>query len=143
MPLRLDHVVFWVADPLRSVAFYEEVVGLSGVRVAEFRAGEVPFPSVRISDETLIDLMAEKMASALNAVGARLSPLVAASAGHRVNHVCLAMSRAEYDALRARIEARGGAVFKMERSFGARGIAPEAFYFNDPDGNVLEARAYE
>jgi glyoxylase I family protein len=31
----------------------------------------------------------------------------------------------------------------MTQSFGARGFAPEAFYFADPDGNVLEARYYE
>jgi hypothetical protein len=30
----------------------------------------------------------------------------------------------------------------MEKSFGARGLAPETFYFPDPDGNVIEARYY-
>ena len=143
MTLRLDHVVLWVADPLRSVDFYVDVVGLAGERVAEFRDGKVPFPSVRISDDTLVDLMPQKMAAALNGMGRSLSPLLAESAGQRVHHVCLAMSRAEYEALRGRLAATGAATFKMERSFGARGIAPEAFYFHDPDGNVLEARYYE
>jgi catechol-2,3-dioxygenase len=32
---------------------------------------------------------------------------------------------------------------RMSRSFGAQGWAPEAFYFVDPDGNVIEARHYE
>jgi catechol-2,3-dioxygenase len=31
----------------------------------------------------------------------------------------------------------------MNRTYGARGWAPEAFYFADPDGNVIEARHYE
>ena len=30
----------------------------------------------------------------------------------------------------------------MEQSFGARGLATRAFYFRDPDGNVVEARYY-
>jgi hypothetical protein len=30
----------------------------------------------------------------------------------------------------------------MQQSFGARGLAPEAFYFKDPDNNVIEARYY-
>jgi len=32
---------------------------------------------------------------------------------------------------------------RMSHSYGAQGYAPEAFYFADPDGNVLEARYYE
>jgi len=66
-----------------------------------------------------------------------------ASAGHRVNHVCLAMSEADFTALRARLAANEVAVSTtMQQSFGARGLAPEAFYFRDPDGNVVEARYY-
>jgi hypothetical protein len=53
------------------------------------------------------------------------------------------MSRAEHDALRERIVAHGGTVVPMRDQFGARGVAPEAFYFHDPDGNVFEARHYE
>jgi catechol 2,3-dioxygenase-like lactoylglutathione lyase family enzyme len=143
MTLRLDHVVIWVADPLRSLEFFVDVVGLTGERVAEFRDGKVPFPSVRVSEDTLVDLMPQAMATALNGMGKSLSPLVAGSAGQRVHHVCLAMSRADYEALRARLAERGASTFKMERSFGARGVAPEAFYFHDPDGNVFEARYYE
>jgi extradiol dioxygenase family protein len=67
-----------------------------------------------------------------------------ASAGHRVNHVCLAMSEADFLALRGRLEANGVAISTtMEQSFGAQGLAPRAFYFRDLDGNVLEARYYQ
>jgi catechol 2,3-dioxygenase-like lactoylglutathione lyase family enzyme len=141
--MRLDHVVIWVTDPLRSVEFFENVVGLAGVRVEEFRAHTAPFPSVRISGDTILDLMPDAMAPRLNAMGAKLSPAVAASAGHRVHHVCLAMTRPEYEALRRRIEAHGGQPVSMQQQFGARGLAPEAFYFHDPDGNVFEARCYD
>lgn len=136
--MRVDHLVLWVADPLRSVEFYERVLGFEGVRVEEFRAGKVPFPSVRISDDTLLDLMALSFAPRLNAL-----PGGEGSAGNKLNHVCLAMTRAEYDALRGRLDAHGIAVpVQMKDSFGAQGHAPEAFYFADPDGNVLEARYY-
>lgn len=53
------------------------------------------------------------------------------------------MREPAYEALRARLDAAGIAVpVTMKDSFGARGHAPEAFYFADPDGNVLEARWY-
>jgi catechol 2,3-dioxygenase-like lactoylglutathione lyase family enzyme len=140
---RLDHVVVWVDDPLRSLEFFETVVGFKGVRVEEFRAGQAPFPSVRISDETIIDLMAKAIAPMVNAVAEKSDSAVANSAGHPLNHVCISMSEAEFEALKSRLEAHGITPGKfMEDSFGARGIAPRAFYFRDLDGNVFEARYY-
>ena len=68
----------------------------------------------------------------------------AGSAGHPVNHVCLALSRTEFDELERRLQAEGvDTSARLNRSYGARGRAPHAFYFADPDGNVLEARYYE
>jgi glyoxylase I family protein len=61
-----------------------------------------------------------------------------------VNHVCIAMSRDDVEALRKRLADSGVSVSTvMTNSFGARGLAPEAFYFRDPDNNVIEARFYE
>jgi catechol 2,3-dioxygenase-like lactoylglutathione lyase family enzyme len=140
MQATLDHVVFWSDDPLRSVEFYQRVVGLTPVRLEEFRAGSAPFPSVRISPSALIDVMA-KVAAPL--VDAMVGPAAEASAGHRVNHVCLALSAADFTALRGRLAANEVAISTiMQQSFGAQGLAPEAFYFRDPDGNVVEARYY-
>jgi len=139
MQVTLDHVVLWTDDPLRAVDFYDRVVGLTPVRLAEFRAGTAPFPSVRISASTIIDLMARVAAPVVDAMSG-----AAASAGHPVNHVCLAMSESEYTALRGRLDAHGIATSAvMEQSFGAQGLAPRAFYFRDLDGNVLEARYYQ
>jgi glyoxylase I family protein len=138
MEARLDHVVFWVEDPLRSVDFYERVVGLPGVRVEEFREGKAPFPSVRVSAESIIDLMAPGAASSADALAG-----VNGSAGHPVNHVCLAMSQGDFEELHARLEENEvSASPMMEKFFGARGFAPLSFYFSDPDGNVIEARYY-
>ena len=84
MDARIDHIVLWVEDPLRSVAFYEDVVGFAGVRVEEFRTGKTLFPSVRLSGDALLDLMPKRAAPMLNAF-----PGADGSAGNRVNHVCL------------------------------------------------------
>jgi catechol 2,3-dioxygenase-like lactoylglutathione lyase family enzyme len=138
MQATLDHVVLWTEDPVRAAEFYERVLGLAPVRLAEFRAGQAPFPSIRVSEHTIIDLMARAAAPVVDAMAGG-----EASAGHRVNHVCLAMSESEYRSLRSRLEANGVPTSNpMEQSFGARGLAPQAFYFRDPDGNVLEARYY-
>lgn len=78
----------------------------------------------------------------LNAVG-RKHGLEVEAAGHPIHHLCFAMSHAEFDALRERLQTQGvDTSFGLNNSFGARGHAPHTFYFADPDGNVLEARYY-
>jgi glyoxylase I family protein len=136
---RLDHVVLWTADPQASVDFYTRVLGLSPLRLEEFNAGEAPFPSVRVSEDSIIDLI-----PAANAGGTNSMTKVIGSAGHPVNHVCIAMSKAEYDELDRRLQAEGiDTSARLTHSYGARGWAPQTFYFPDPDGNVVEARYYE
>ncbi|MFI6036882.1 VOC family protein [Streptomyces sp. NPDC051315] len=136
---RLDHVVLWVRDPLAAAHFYENTVGLEAVRVAEFAAGEVPFPSVRVNDEALLDLMPLSTAEHMTVL-----PGAADSAGHPVNHICLALPQTAFDALIARLGDRSVPVSDVSHgSFGARGKATRSFYFRDPDGNVIEARHYD
>ncbi len=137
--MRLDHIVLWTKDPKAAMDFYSRVVGLTPVRFSEFEAGEAPFPSVRVCDDSIIDLMPRDMAARLGSFAK-----VDGSAGNPVNHVCLTMSKSEYDELDRRLQAAGvdtGA--RLTRSYGARGWARQAYYFADPDGNVLEARHYE
>lgn len=136
---RLDHVVLWVDDPLVSADFYEKAVGMEPLRITDFAAGAVPFPSVRLNDETILDLMPLTMAERMTMV-----PGAARSAGHPVNHVCLALPGDGFEALRARLEERSVPVSEISYdSFGARGMARRSFYFRDPDGNVFEARHYD
>ena len=136
---RLDHIVLWTKDPHASMDFYTRIVGLEPVRFAEFEAGQAPFPSVRVCEDSIIDL------SPMGSVGATESlTQVEGSAGHRVNHVCLALSKSEYDALDRRLRAAGvDTSARLNRTYGAQGWAPQGYYFCDPDGNVLEARYYE
>ncbi|HUS29886.1 MAG TPA: VOC family protein [Kofleriaceae bacterium] len=136
--MRLDHLVLWAEDPLKTVEWFERVVGLTAVRLDEFKAKQVMFPSVRVSDDTIIDIMPKAAAPVVNAI-----PGAKGTAGHPTNHVCLAMSEAEYHALAKRLEESGAPAGRfMENQYGARGHAPKAFYFRDPDGNILEARYY-
>ncbi|MFE9395958.1 VOC family protein [Streptomyces flavidovirens] len=135
----LDHVVLWVNDALASLEFYEKTVGLTGVRAAEYAEGKASFPSVRVSAGSLLDLVPLTMAGSMNAIlGAE------GTAGQPVNHVCLAMDKQAFEALRGRLEDSGVTVSPYSHnSFGARGAAPRSFYFRDPDGNVIEARHYD
>jgi glyoxylase I family protein len=138
MDARLDHLVCWVSDQVASLYFYEQVIGLQGVRTEEFREGKAGFPSVRISTETIIDLMAHDFAT-----GIEEGTGVKGSAGHPLNHFCLAVSREDFDAVQVRLKDHGIKVTGSgSNSFGAQGIAPETIFFPDPDGNVIEVRYY-
>ncbi|WP_381563769.1 VOC family protein [Streptomyces eurythermus] len=136
---RLDHVVLWVADPVAAAAFYETAVGLEPIGVAEYAEGKVSFPSVRVNEETVLDLAPHGLAARM-----RMLPDSADSAGHPVNHVCLALPADAFDALRARLQGHGVPVSGIDPGLsGARGDATRSFYFRDPDGNVFEARHYD
>ena len=137
--MQLDHVVLWVSDPARALAFYVEVLGLRPERAEEFERGEVSFPSVRVNATTLLDLMDASAAPRIR----RFTGGPEDAGGGPSNHVCLAMSAPEYSALLARLDARGVTVRAGGAgSFGAQGRATASAYFADPDGNVLEARSY-
>jgi catechol 2,3-dioxygenase-like lactoylglutathione lyase family enzyme len=117
-----DHLVLRVADPERSVAWYCGLLGLEPDRLEEWRRGEVPFPSVRIDERTVIDLDPRRE-----------------SDGRNVDHFGLEIAELDFDDLVAsgRFEVLGEPV----RRWGARGEA-DLVYVTDPDGHVVELRHY-
>lgn len=119
----LDHVVLSCGDVEASLRWYAEELGLEPVRAAEWRAGDAPFPSVRVDDATIIDLLA------------------APRTGVNVDHVCLVVEPTDLDALAGsgRFEVIGDG--PVEGLFGARGLAT-SLYIRDPDGNTVELRCY-
>jgi catechol 2,3-dioxygenase-like lactoylglutathione lyase family enzyme len=120
----LDHLVLVVGDVDRALDWYGRHAGLAGVRVDEWRAGDVPFPSLRVDESTIIDLVPG------------LSP--GDGRGH-LDHLCLVVdSRAELDALASDPQLE---VVDRGPRFGARGIA-ESVYVRDPDGLLVEFRTY-
>jgi catechol 2,3-dioxygenase-like lactoylglutathione lyase family enzyme len=115
----LDHIVLRVADVEKSLAFYIDTLGLEPVRVEEWRRGEVLFPSVRLTPETIIDVFA------------------AERTGDNLDHFCLVIEPADLEALAAQFpDAR-----RADGLFGAQGYA-SSLYVHDPDGNTVELRSY-
>jgi len=138
--MNIDHVVLWVDSPKSSLDFFVTVVGLSPVRAQEFEEGAVPFPSVRVNDTTILDLMESNSVSAVQ----EFTGGGDGAGGHPMNHICLSMEAADYSALVARLVAQGVQLTSGgEQAFGAQGLAEISTYFRDPDGNVIEIRHYD
>jgi catechol 2,3-dioxygenase-like lactoylglutathione lyase family enzyme len=126
----LDHVVLWSADVERSVAFYRDVLGCAVERYDEWRAGSVPFPSVRISDSTLVDVFPGGGEDA-----GRQEP-------RNMHHFCLVVQCDDMADLLASLKARGvKALDEVATRWGARGDG-SSIYIRDPDGNVIELKSY-
>jgi catechol 2,3-dioxygenase-like lactoylglutathione lyase family enzyme len=120
-----DHLVLVVSDIERTLDWYGRHAGLAPVRVDEWRAGDVPFPSLRVDEGTIIDLV----------------PGLASTDGRgHLDHICLVVgSRADLDALTADPQLE---VVDSGPRFGARGVA-ESIYVRDPDGLLVEFRSYD
>jgi len=117
-----DHLVLRCADVETTLAWYTAVLGLEPVRVEAWRAGEVPFPSVRVDAGTIIDLIGGGPAE-----------------DGRLDHLCLVVEPTDLAALAAggRLEVLEGPVTR----FGARGNGT-SLYVRDPDGVTVELRHY-
>jgi catechol 2,3-dioxygenase-like lactoylglutathione lyase family enzyme len=129
--MQLDHVAVNARDPMALVRFYVDVLGLEPSRVEEYERGEVPFPSVRLTADTILDFFPEKLWQ-----GGRPDP-----AGS-MNHLCLAMPTRRWEALKALLQDRGVEIEQgPDPRWGAHGTGI-SIYFRDPEGNMVEARHY-
>jgi catechol 2,3-dioxygenase-like lactoylglutathione lyase family enzyme len=123
----LDHLVLRVADVERSLRWYCDRLGLTGERVDDWRAGRVPFPSVRVDRTTLIDLIGGGPAGAQSGAPGNL------------DHLCLVVSPVDLAGLAGSGE--WDVVDGPGPRFGAQGTGT-SLYVRDPDGNVVELRHY-
>lgn len=117
----VDHVVLVSPDPEQLVAWYRDSLGVEPERLEEWRRGEVPFVSLRVSPTFLIDVMR----------GERT--------GTNVDHLALTVEDVDLDELAA----SGTLPVELGPAdlFGARGTG-RGFYLRDPDGNRIELRTY-
>jgi catechol 2,3-dioxygenase-like lactoylglutathione lyase family enzyme len=124
----LDHIVLNVADVERSLAFYRDVLNLPAERVEAWRRGELRFPSVRVNEATIIDLVH--------------APAESAERRSNLAHFCLVTDDEDLDAVARELTSAGVTieVGPATRS-GARGNAL-SIYFRDPDDNLIELRTY-
>jgi catechol 2,3-dioxygenase-like lactoylglutathione lyase family enzyme len=117
----IDHIVLDVNDIERSVAWYQERLGLEPERLAEWRNGEVAFVSLRVDATTIIDLLEQE------------------PTGENMNHVALLVEDLDLD------EAARSGAWDIEMGpadlFGAQGQG-RGFYTRDPDGHLVELRTY-
>jgi catechol 2,3-dioxygenase-like lactoylglutathione lyase family enzyme len=116
-----DHLVLNVQDVERALEFYCGPLGLEPVRVEEWRAGKVPFPSARISPTAIIDLVSRPRGES------------------NVDHICLVVDPLDWQEVvdSGRFTVLEGPVDR----YGARGSA-QSIYVQDPDGNTVELRWY-
>jgi catechol 2,3-dioxygenase-like lactoylglutathione lyase family enzyme len=116
----LDHIVLRCADVERSLEFYCGVLGLEGERVEEWRRADAPFPSVRLTPTTVIDLFG------------------GGPNGTNLDHFCLVIEPVDLDELAKEFPAAQ----RADHLFGAQGYA-SSLYVDDPDGNTVELRSYD
>jgi glyoxylase I family protein len=134
MDVVLDHIVLNVRDIPTSLEFYAKILQFESERVSEYEAGMVPFPSVRINVNTVIDLFPPRMWQNDSGRGDKYNNL---------NHFCLALEYTDWTELRQRLAAAGIELHRdMLRNWGAKGNGISMYFF-DPDGNEIEARYYE
>jgi catechol 2,3-dioxygenase-like lactoylglutathione lyase family enzyme len=126
MAIELDHIILAVNDQTKSVAFYENIVGL------HHDGDRGPFANLRVSPGLVIQI------AQWGTTGGQ--------------HLAFAMSKREFDAAFDRIKGAGIAYGDRYDLVGnmqgpgdeaaSRGMG-KAVYFFDPDKHLIEIRHYE
>lgn len=116
-----DHIVLVSTDVEATVAWYHDRLGLAVERLDEWRDGQVLFPSLRLSETSVIDVLA----------GDRT--------GNNVDHVAVVVEDVDLEELAS--SGRFDVVAGPADLWGARGQG-RGIYVRDPDGTLVELRTY-
>jgi len=134
MTFKMDHIVINVVDIDKMLEFYQEVLLLPSERLEEFKDHKVPFPSVRLTKDTIIDLFPKKLWEATNPDEVCRPNL---------NHFCLSTDKNSWEQLQERLKQNSVQIDEGPvKRWGAHGSGI-SIYFRDPEANVIEARYYE
>ena len=130
--LRLDHIVLKVQDQEKSLRFYGDILGLGLIRVQEWRNGNAPFPSIRIGEGALIDLV-QRPEGILESHDDN---------PRNLDHFCMEIEVRQWADVISYLVALGIAPENVpSERFGAQGIGM-SIYIKDPDGNRIELKSY-
>jgi len=134
MKFLMDHIVLNCTDVEKVVEFYSVIFGFSPERLEMYREGKVPFPSVRINPDTIIDLFPKEMWEK-NPGGEKRET--------NLNHFCLSVCKEDFNQLFERLGKLGVIIEQGPvKRWGAHGTGISV-YFRDPEMNLIEVRYYE
>jgi catechol 2,3-dioxygenase-like lactoylglutathione lyase family enzyme len=129
----MDHIVLNVEQMETVLDFYTNVLGLETERLEEFRQGKVPFPSVRINADTVIDLFPLKEPVPADATPLRTD----------LNHFCLVIGKDDMPEFIDHLTSHGVAIEEGPgQRWGAHGTGI-SIYFSDPEKRRIEVRYYD
>ena len=125
---RADHTNWRVRDLEASLRFYRDVLGLTPFGLEEYRRGERPLVSLRVTEDFILHLVPDPDFERVPTGG--------------YDHLALRVEAAQRDEVAAYLESKGVEVEKKSDSItGARGEGP-ALYARDPDGYRIELKFY-
>lgn len=134
MECMMDHIVLNVEDDEKMISFYSKVLLMPPERLEEYRKCKVPFPSLRLNADTIIDLFPKKMWWN----GARVI-----GGYQNLNHFCIVLNRKDWQELMDLLQANSVSIEDGPvQRWGAHGTGTSV-YFRDPEGNLIEAKYYE
>lgn len=133
MKCELDHIVLNVEDDEKMIPFYENILQFPTERLDEYRSGKVSFPSLRLNENTILDLFPKKMWERTARAG---------NGRENMNHFCIVMSETDWQGLIERLQANSISIEEGPvQRWGAHGDGT-SIYFRDPENNLIEAKYY-